>query len=55
MSLIQELKVKDKQLFEQYMNEFIEKIKNVLKTNDLSTKEIIVKYNYFIAMGRVVK
>ena len=46
------LLAKDKQLAEQSLQEFIDKLKNILNTNDLSSKQILIKYNYFIAMAR---
>ena len=34
------------------LNDLIAKLKHSLQTNDLFTKDIVLKYEYFIAMGR---
>jgi len=53
--IYQGLVANDKKLSEEVLNEFIEKLKNIVKTDDLSTKEITINYKYFIAMGRKLK
>ena len=51
-SLFQGLKAKDKQLAEVCLNEFTDKLKNILNVEDLSYKELVISYKYFILMWR---
>ena len=51
-SLYQGLVAKDRLLADQCLLEFITKLKNILKTSDLSSKQITINYRFFIALGR---
>jgi len=51
-SLYQGLAAKDERIAENYIQQIQIKLKDILKTSDLSKREIIINYNYFIAMGR---
>ncbi len=51
-SLYQGLAAKDERIAENYIQQIQTKLKDILNTSDLSKREIIINYNYFIAMGR---
>ncbi len=51
-SLYQGLAAKDERIADNYIQQIQTKLKDILNTSDLSKKEIIINYNYFIAMGR---
>jgi phenylalanyl-tRNA synthetase beta subunit len=51
-SLYQGLVAKDERLAQNYIQQIQIKLKDILKTSDLSKREIIINFNYFIAMAR---
>jgi len=51
-SLYQGLAAKDKRIADNYIQQIQIKLKDILNTSDLSKREIIINYNYFITMGR---
>jgi hypothetical protein len=54
LSFYQGLVNSDKQKADLFIQQFKQKLKDILKTEDLSNKEIIINYRYFIAMGRKI-
>jgi hypothetical protein len=52
LSLYQGLAAKDERMADNYIQQIQIKLKDILKTSDLSKREIIINYKYFIAMGR---
>ena len=51
-SLYQGLAAKDERTADNYIQQIQIKLKDILKTSDLSKREIIINYKYFITMGR---
>jgi hypothetical protein len=54
-SLYQGLAAKDEPIARNYIQQIQIKLKDILKTSDLSKREIIINFNYFIAMARKVE
>ncbi len=50
-SFYQGLVNNDKQKAHHFIQQFKQKLKHILKTEDLSNKQIIINYRYLIAMG----
>ncbi len=54
LSFYQGLVNNDKQKAVHFIQQFKQKLKDILKTEDLFNKQIIINYCYFIAMGRKI-